>query len=446
MMLANNRNLIRGAIPCVCFIVSILALTRIECSQSYLPWNTCMTKSAPALAWPCMLMILAACSDKAPQESGEGVHPDPILIVDTHIDVPYRLKEHFEDVTRATASGDFDYPRAVAGGLGVAFMSVYVPAELQEPGKARAVVEALVQTVQMIVQSGPEKFAIAGNTGQALDIVAEGKIALAMGMENGAGLEDDLANVAYFRDQGISYITLTHAKPNLICDSSYDPERPWGGLSPYGRRVVEEMNRVGIMVDVSHVSDETFWQVMDISVVPVIASHSSARHFTPGFERNMSDDMIRRLAQDGGVIQINFGSAFLTGEANQWFMNFRASQNSWADAQEVMPGEDAKKVFETDYTASHPMPYASLDDVLNHIDYVVKLGGVEHVGIGSDFDGVGDSLPTGLKDVSAYPHLIDGLRRRGYTDDDIRKIMGANLMRVWRAVETHARTIAESAN
>jgi len=405
-----------------------------------------MTKTIRALAWPCMLLILAACTDKDPGENGEAARPDPILIVDTHIDVPYRLQEHFEDVTRATASGDFDYPRAVAGGLGVAFMSVYVPAELQEPGKAREVVEDLVQTVQMIVQSGPDKFAIAGSTGQALDIVAEGKIALAMGMENGAGLEDDLANVAYFRDKGISYITLTHAKPNLICDSSYAPERPWGGLSPYGRRVVEEMNRVGIMVDVSHVSDEAFWQVMDISAVPVIASHSSARHFTPGFERNMSDDMIRRLAQDGGVIQINFGSAFLTVAANQWFTEFLAAQNSWIAAQEVMPGEEAKNVFEADYRTSHSMPYARLDDVLDHIDHVVKLVGVEHVGIGSDFDGVGDSLPAGLKDVSAYPNLIDGLRRRGYADVDIRKIMGANLMRVWRAVETHARTIGESAN
>ncbi|MCJ7557244.1 MAG: dipeptidase, partial [Gammaproteobacteria bacterium] len=386
-----------------------------------------MTKSAAVLALQSMLLILAACSDKAPQESGQSVRPDPILIVDTHIDVPYRLKEHFEDVTQATATGDFDYPRAVAGGLGVAFMSVYVPAELQEPGKARPEAETLVQIVQGIEQAAPEKFGIARDSRQALELVSRGKIALAMGMENGAGLEDDLSNVAYFRDQGISYITLTHAKPNLICDSSYDPERPWGGLSPFGRRVVEEMNRVGIMVDVSHVSDETFWQVMDISAVPVIASHSSARHFTPGFERNMSDDMIRRLAQDGGVIQINFGSAFLTGESNQWFVNFLAAQDSWITAQEVTPAEDAKKVFETDYRSSHPMPYASLDDVLNHIDYVVKLGGVEHVGIGSDFDGVGDSLPTGLKDVSAYPNLIDGLGRRGYTDDDIRKIMGANL-------------------
>lgn len=404
-----------------------------------------MIRSAPALALLSIVLMLAACSDKTPQEGVEQAQPDRILIVDTHIDVPYRLKDHYEDVTRS-AGGDFDFPRAVAGGLGVAFMSVYVPAELQEPGKALAEAESLVQIVRGIEQTSPDKFSVARGSAQALEIVAQGRIALAMGMENGAGLEDDLSNVARFRDQGIAYITLTHAKPNLICDSSYDPERPWGGLSPYGRRVVEEMNRAGIMVDVAHVSDETFWQVMDISAAPVIASHSSARHFTPGFERNMSDDMIRRLAQDGGVIQINFGSAFLTTEANQWFVEFRGSQKSWADAQEVMPGEDAMKVFEKDYISSHPMPYASLDDVLNHIDHVVRLVGVEHVGIGSDFDGVGDSLPTGLKDVSAYPNLIDGLRRRGHAEDDIRKIMGGNLMRVWQAVESHARDIGESAN
>lgn len=405
-----------------------------------------MHRLTPFLVLLAIAFALAACSEKSPQSPATAEADEPMLIVDTHIDVPYRLVEHYEDVSQATQGGDFDYPRAVAGGLNVAFMSVYVPAELQEPGKARPEADKLIQLVRDIEMNAPDKFVLAHDTTQVMDAVSQGKLAMVMGMENGAGLEDDLANVIRFHEMGIRYVTLTHGKANLICDSSYDPERPWGGLSPYGRQVVEELNRVGIMVDISHVSDEAFYQVMDISAVPVIASHSSARHFTPGFERNMSDDMIRRLALDGGVIQINFGSSFLTADANQWFMTFMAQEKAWEAGLESAPSEDQKNAMMNDYRAVHPFPYATLDDVLDHIDHVVQLGGVDHVGIGSDFDGVGDSLPVGLKSVADYPRLIAGLGKRGYTDEDIRKIMGGNLMRVWHIVEDHARGIRTSPN
>ena len=407
-----------------------------------------MNKTLSFAVVPMMCFLMTACSESQQQDVSEAVVSEPMLIVDTHIDVPYRLEEHYEDVSKATEKGDFDYPRALAGGLNVAFMSVYVPAEMQEPGAAKPVAEKLIQLVREIEASAPEKFALASSASQVMDSVAQGKLALVMGMENGAGLEDDLANVAYFHEQGISYVTLTHGKANLIADSSYDPERPWGGLSPYGRRVVEELNRVGIMVDISHVSDDTFYQVMDLTKVPVIASHSSARHFTPGFERNMSDDMIRRLGRDGGVIQINFGSSFLTQAANQWFMDMLKEREQWTQAWKdtqaeagESPGEEALAAFAKEYREANPMPFASLDDVLDHIDHAVSLTSVDNVGIGSDFDGVGDSLPEGLKDVSGYPNLIAGLRIRGYSDEDIRKIMGGNLMRVWRIVEDHADSI-----
>lgn len=406
-----------------------------------------MTRRLTFVAVPFMFVFMAACSETQ-QDAPQAVVAEPMLIVDTHIDVPYRLGEHYEDVSKATEKGDFDYPRAVAGGLNVAFMSVYVPAEMQDPGAAKPVAEKLIQLVRGIESSAPEKFSLASSTAQVIDRVARGKIVMVMGMENGAGLEDDLANVAYFHDQGIRYVTLTHGKANLIADSSYDTERPWGGLSPYGREVVKEMNRVGIMVDVSHVTDETFYQVMDVTAVPVIASHSSARHFTPGFERNMSDDMIRRLARDGGVIQINFGSSFLTGAANQWFVDMVKERTAWAQARqaeqpesEAEPDERELDAFVKEYRETNPMPYASLDDVLDHIDHAVGLGSVDNVGIGSDFDGVGDSLPVGLKDVSDYPKLIAGLRTRGYSEEDIRKIMGGNLMRVWRIAEEYADSI-----
>ena len=205
------------------------------------------------------------------------------------------------------------------------------------------------------------------------------------------------------------------------------------------------MNRLGIMVDVSHVSDDAFWQIMDISAVPVIASHSSARHFTPGFERNMNDDMIVALAKNGGVIQINFGSTFINQEAHDYgTARMAAGKQYLADHPEVTESFLYREFGEI-YAKDHgPMIYASLDDVLDHFDHVAGLVGVGHVGLGSDFDGVGDSLPVGLKDVSAYPNLVEGLLRRGYSEEDIRKILGENLLRVWEAAENYAATTSSS--
>jgi len=199
------------------------------------------------------------------------------------------------------------------------------------------------------------------------------------------------------------------------------------------------------MVDVSHVSDEAFWQVLDVSAVPVIASHSSARHFTPGWERNMNDDMIKALGDNGGVMMINFGSAFINEEARQYSLKRWPASRAFVAEHTTLSREDALQQFNAAWEAEHgPMPYASLDDVLDHFDHVVALVGVDHVGVGSDYDGVGDSLPTGLKDVSAYPNLVEGLLRRGYSEADIRKILGENLLRVWQAVEDYAATTSMS--
>ncbi len=198
------------------------------------------------------------------------------------------------------------------------------------------------------------------------------------------------------------------------------------------------MNRVGIMVDVSHISDEAFRQVMDISKVPVIASHSSARFFTPGFERNMSDDMIEALAKNGGVIQINIGSGFLTAEANKYSTAEWKEEAAWAKDHGVAENSPEAKQHQREYRKGRPFPYATVADVVNQFDHVIKLVGIDHVGIGTDFDGVGDSLPVGLKDVSDYPVLVAALLQRGYSEEDIVKIMGGNLLRVWRQVEAYA--------
>jgi membrane dipeptidase len=360
------------------------------------------------------------------------------IIVDTHIDVPYRVREEWVDVTQSTQEGDFDYIRARSGGLNVPFMSIYTPAEAEEEGTSYALANQLIDSVEAIVARAPEKFVIVKTTDEAANAMENGLIGLAMGMENGSPIQGKLDNLAFFHERGISYITLAHALSNHISDSSYDEERKWNGLSPFGREVVAEMNRVGIMIDISHVTDEAFYQVLEISKVPVIASHSSPRHFTPGWERNMSDDMIKALAKNGGVIQINYGSGFLTQKARKWYDAMDDLRTVYLEAHGLDKHSEEAKQFERDYRLEHPYPFATLDDVIAAYEHVIGLVGTSHVGIGSDFDGVGDSLPEGMKDVSYYPALIEALLQREYSVDAIQAIMGGNLMRVWREVETHA--------
>jgi membrane dipeptidase len=336
-----------------------------------------------------------------------------LIILDGHIDVPYRLEKGrdqrgmlTEDISERTKAGDFDYPRARAGGLDVVFMSIYVPPKYEQGG-ARKYAHGLIELVESFAKKWPDKFALARSPGEARKNAGAGIISLAFGMENGSPIEHKLENVAHFQRLGIRYITLAHSKDNHIADSSYEGKNTHRGLSDFGKRVVGEMNRVGIMVDVSHISDAAFWQVIELTRAPVIASHSSCRHFTPGWQRNMSDEMIQAMAKKGGVIQINFGSQFLDGSIQK---------------QKIGPKRRA-----------------TVEQVADHVDHVVKLVGVDHVGLGSDFDGVGDSLPTGLKDVSEYPNLIKVLLDRGYSEEAIEKVCSGNVFRVWQAVEDYAK-------
>ena len=351
--------------------------------------------------------------------------------------MPYALQEGWYDVAAPAAGHDFDYARARQGGLDIPFMSIYTPAEYEGNG-ARAFADGLIDRVERIAREAPDKFAIAHSVGDARRIAGSGRIALALGMENGAPIEGDLANLAHFYRRGIRYITLAHSKNNHIADSSYDKERRWHGLSPFGERLVVEMNALGVMVDVSHVSDEAFLRAVEISQVPVIASHSSARHFTPDWERNASDELIRALAARGGVVQVNFGSTFLTKRANAWSKAYSDARDAYLAAQGYKRNGPEEKAFEKSYREEDPFPYAKLDDLLDHIDHIRDLVGVEHVGLGSDFDGVGDSLPEGVKSVADYPNIVAGLLARGYSDSDVEKILGGNLLRVWSAVEAYA--------
>jgi len=362
------------------------------------------------------------------------------IITDGHIDVPWRLnKGGHEDLSVRTEGGDFDYVRAKEGGLDVPFMSIYVPSSYQVTGGAKAKADSLINMVQKMADDHPDKFEVAYSPANAEAIVAAGKIALPMGMENGAPIEGDLANVAYFHERGIRYITLTHAKDNAICDSSYDTTGTHQGLSDFGVEVVAEMNKVGIMVDISHVSDNAFYQVMDITKVPAIASHSSCRHFTPGFERNMSDDMIKRLAENGGVIQINFGSSFVTQVSQDKRTANGEKVNAYAEENNLESDDSKVQEFAKQVAKDNPI-FCDVTDVADHIDHVVALAGIEHVGFGSDYDGVGDTLPYGLKDPSDFPNLIYHLLKRGYSEEDIEKICYKNVWRVWKATEEFARS------
>ncbi|HCM77620.1 MAG TPA: peptidase M19 [Cytophagales bacterium] len=371
------------------------------------------------------------------------------IITDGHIDVPYRLKEQNININAenanvlvSTTEGDFDFERAKKGGLDAPFMSIYIPSEYQQQkDMGKALADSLINNVIAITTNLPDKFALANSPQDVEANFKAGKISLPMGMENAAPFGNDLSNVKYFFDRGIRYATLTHGKDNQICDSSYDTTGTHGGLSEYGRQVVAEMNKVGIMVDISHVDDDTFYQVMELTKAPCIASHSSCRFYTPGFERNMNDDMIKALGANGGVIQINYGSSFLDSavvQANQERDQKLKSMLAEAGLNET---DDAAKPLIDKFNKENPKQYATLERVVDHIDHVVTLAGIDHVGIGSDYDGVGDSLPTGLKDVSSFPNLIVELLKRGYSEEDIEKICSKNVFRVWNKVTEVAKEL-----
>ena len=360
------------------------------------------------------------------------------IIVDGHIDLPYRLKEagylkkdKILDLTKET-DGDFDYAKSKRGGLDAPFMSIYIPAEFQKSGGAKKLADSLINLVVKITNSFPTKFALANNPSDIKDNFSKGLISLPMGIENGAAIEKKLENIDYFFERGIRYITLTHGKDNAICDSSNDSTKTWNGLSPFGRKVISKMNSVGMMIDISHVTDEAFYQVIEISRTPVIASHSSPRKFTPGFERNMSDDMIIKLAESNGLILINFGSSFVNELSNKKFDQIDRKVENWKIKNKI---NDIKKINKfKNRIIEEEKPFATIEDVINAIDHVVKLVGIDHVGFGSDFDGLGNTLPYNLKNVSDYPNIILGLLKKNYSEEDIEKICYKNLFRTWNEI------------
>ena len=354
-----------------------------------------------------------------------------LLILDTHMDTPYEVRKTGYDISIRAEKGQFDYVRARQGGLDAAFMVAYISPDHEEKGGARALAEQMIDEVKGYTQKWPDKFVPASSPQEVRAQFGGGRVTLLLAIENGSALEGDLGNLKYFYGRGVRYMTLCHSKNNALCDSSFDQGPKWHGLSPFGKQVVAEMNRLGMMIDVSHVSDDTFRQVIEQSKAPVVATHSSCRSFTPGWHRNMSDEMICDLATKGGVIQINFGSIFLNAATNREFVKLREEIRQYVEARNLQ-GEQktnyTRQRFEqAQFTRTH------VSEVAEHIDHVVRLVGIDHVGLGSDFDGV-EQVPEGLHDVSGYPNLLYELLKRGYGEEALKKICAENFLRVWTEV------------
>ncbi len=399
------------------------------------------------------LTALANCifaSLAAPAFAADNMLPSQRLaqdavIVDSHIDSPTELVKRWADLGTFQADREFDYARARSGGLDVAFMSIYTSAGQDENGSAWTIANQMIDSIESLTLRHPDKFALLRSPRDVdrlrtpLKRGGEPRVLLPLGMENGAPIGDDLAKLTFFFDRGIRYITLAHSANNRIADSSYAAEKKWNGLSPFGRDVVAEMNRLGMMVDVSHLSDAAVAQSVALSRAPVVATHSALRHFTPGFERNLSDELAKAIAAKGGVIQIPFGNAFVDpASAAQTQAYFRAANDlNRRNAELAAAGKPLEDfaAFDKHWDETHPPLKTDIERVFEQIDYGVKLVGIDHIGIGSDFDGVSGALPDGLKTAADYPNFVAGLQARSYSDQDIRKILGGNLLRVWRKVE-----------
>ncbi len=401
-------------------------------------------------------IILFACADKKPKESmtdedikalaNELAHK--YIIADGHVDLPEVMVENNIVADEAhkqffihADKGEFDYELCKKGGLTAPFMSIYIPSSYQQKSDyGKGLADSLIDMVDGIVKLHPDKFSLAVNTDAVQANFIAGKISLPKGMENGAPIGNEIKNLKYFYDRGIRYITLTHSKNNQICDSSTDTLK-WNGLSPFGKDVVKEMNRLGIMVDISHVADSTFYQVMKLSKVPVIASHSSCRVFSPTKKRDMTDDMITTLGKNGGVMLINFYTAFLDSATAKQMDKVDALIEKALTEKKLKAKDSLAKPIIAKIKKENPLPIVMVEKVADHIDHAVKLAGIDHVGFGSDFDGVNSMLPQGLTDASMYPNLIYSLLKRGYSESDIEKLCSGNFLRVWGEAEKGAEKI-----
>lgn len=363
----------------------------------------------------------------------EKIHQEA-FVLDSHCDTPSMLLEEI-DLGKKLDRGHVDFLRMKEGGVDGMFFAIYTSNSLEPDQATRRALELLSRTYDA-VDKNRDKVAFAFSVKEALENKEKGLLSIFLGMENGLPIQKDIHLLRLFYRFGIRYITLTHAGHNDICDSCGPRDnKRWGGVSPFGKEVIEEMNRLGIIIDVSHISDEAFYDVIKYSKAPVVATHSCCRSLC-GHRRNMTDDMIKALADNGGVIQINFYPAFLddsfaTDEFWDLADEFDAKQQASRRELDNLEKREAYHLIEKKL-ANYPAP--SYKRIVDHIDHVVKLVGAAHVGLGSDFDGI-ETPPDGLRDVSMFPNITSELKSRGYSDDDIRGILGGNFLRVMSEVE-----------
>lgn len=399
----------------------------------------------------CILGSLFALSGRAFQSgldiprSSRRVHMNAI-VVDTHADTPQRmLFDKTFDLGARHADGHLDIPRMREGGLDAEFFSIWVPSEMTGPPAVKRAMD-LIDAVREAARKHPADLVFASTVDDIRRAVSEHKIAALMGMEGGHMIDDDLGLLRNYAALGIRYLTLTHFKNNNWADSSTD-KPAHNGLTPFGKEVVLELNRLGVMVDVSHVSDKTFFDVIEVTRAPVIASHSSCRAIA-NHPRNMSDDMMRILAKNDGVIQINYEASFLSEEYRTALEATGNDVVSQLDRlQKECKGDDscvtlAMNRLSHDLMATGKLPRVSWEKIVEHIDHAVKVAGVDHVGLGSDFDGA--TMPFGMEDASMLPRLTDALLKKGYSEADVGKILGGNVLRVMWRVEQVARTLNAS--
>ena len=360
-----------------------------------------------------------------------------VILIDTHNDVPSKTVAGF-DIGKRAGEGHTDLPRLREGGVGAVFFAAYVAANYAREGKAAHRALDMIGSIRHdIVERYPNDFVLATSAAEIERAHRKGKIAALIGVEGGHAIEDSLYVLRDFYALGVRYMTLTHVNTNAWADSSGDQDNPavvhHNGLTDFGRQVVREMNRLGMLVDVSHISDKTFRDVLDTSTAPVMASHSSCRALCD-VPRNMTDQMIAAMAKKGGVIQINFNCGFLsqkTADAEKAAgieRRYYAIEKQYEGDPERMRAEIEK----LDAEVRARIPRATLADVVAHIDHAVKVAGIDHVGIGSDFDGI-QCAPEGLDEVSKFPNLTRALLEKGYRAADIRKIYGGNTLRLLRA-------------
>jgi membrane dipeptidase len=386
----------------------------------------------------------AASAAEAEQAGRLGIAPAALrlhrraLVLDTHIDTPQRLVfERFDLGTRHT-DGHVDIPRMRDGGLDAAFFSIWFPGTVTGPAAIKRALD-LIDEVRQAVRSHSRELALATSVADIRRAESEGKIAILLGMEGGHMIDDDLRVLRNYAALGVRYLTLTHSRHTNWADSSGETTTPHGGLTAFGREVVRELNRLGVMVDISHVSDQTFDDALAVSQAPMIASHSSCRAIS-NHPRNMTDDMLRRLAGAGGVVMINYHVPFLDEAFRARALDASVAEKTRAINTSCGDDESCAILKVGDLNRSlmqsGTLPPVSWEAIVQHIDHAVKVAGIDHVGLGSDFDGA--TMPLGMDDVSKLPRLTDALLKRGYSERDLEKILGGNLLRVMARVEAFA--------